>query len=238
MKIFLSLLRFSSYYNDDVWGRIFRFNKCVKSFKYISYSHSPYLKRRFQRIFNVNPNYYFNRIRRFSSIGLPRKVNIFGRLLHERCKLQYFYGKLAKREFKLKLASSKGKVGYARMDYLFARFECRLDILLFRASWCVETISPFQLVYHGFVSLNGRPSSSPFECAGVGQFVILAESVFNRYNIFRRLKIRRFVFSNTYFVVSEYLPVLMIFRNFRVAYINIFPTADKFRILRYSYLRK
>lgn len=235
MKKFTSLLRFASHYNDDVWGQIYRFNKSVKAFKYIAYSSSPYLKRRFQRTFNINSNYYFNRIRRFSPIGLPRKVNIFARLLYERVKLQYFYGKLAKREFKSKLAGSKGKVGYSRVDYLFARFECRLDLLLFRAGWFTETIRPFQYVYHGFVSLDGRRSSSPFECAGVIQFVTLAESVFDRRSLLRRIRTRRFTPPSSYIFVSEYLPFLLIHKNFKISNIRIFPNVNKFRILRYSY---
>jgi hypothetical protein len=235
MKKFTSLLRFSSHYNDDVWGQIYRFNKSVKAFKYIAYSSSPYLKRRFQRTFNVNSNYYFNRIRRFSPTGLPRKVNSFARLLYERVKLQYFYGKLSKREFKLKLADSKGKSAYSRVDYLFSRFECRLDLLLFRAGWFTETIQPFQYVYHGFVSLDGRPSSSPFECASTIQFVTLAESVFNKRNILRRIAMRRFVHPSSYIVVSEYLPLLVIEKSFTVSHIRILPSVNKFRILRYSY---
>jgi hypothetical protein len=235
MKRFKSLLRFSSHYNDDVWGQIHRFNKCVKAFKYIAYSSSPYSKRRFQRTFNVNPNYYFNRIRRFSPTGLPRKVNTFARRLYERVKLQYFYGKLAKREFKLKLINSKGKVAYSRVDYLFARFECRLDLLLFRAGWFTETIRPFQYVYHGFVSLNGRRSSSPFECADIIQFVTLAESVFDKRGILRRINIRRFTMPSSYIFVSEYLPLLVIHKNFKTNHIRIFPNVDRFRILRYSY---
>jgi hypothetical protein len=235
MKKFKSLLRFSSHYNDDVWGQIYRFNKSVKAFKYIAYSSSSYLKRRFQRTFNVNPNYYFNRIRRFSPVGLPRKVNIFARLLYERIKLQYFYGKLAKREFKLKLVNSKGKSAYSRVDYLFARFEYRLDLLLFRAGWFSETIQPFQYVYHGFVSLDGRLSSSPFERAGMFQFVTLAESVFNKRSVLRRISIRRFVHPSSYIVVSEYLPLLIIGKPFTVSHIRILPNVNKFRILRYSY---
>lgn len=236
MKRFSSLLRFASHYNDDVWGQIFRYNKSVKAFKYIAYSSSMRLKRRFQRVFNVNPNYYFNRVRRFSPVGIPRKVNIFGRILHERSKLQYFYGKLSKRQFKRKLWGSKGKTAYSRVDYLFARFECRLDLLLFRAGWFTETLTPFQFVYHGFVSLNGRKSSSPFERAEVGQFVTLSESVFNRRSILRRIRLRRFVFPSPHIFVSEYLPLLLIFKNFKVSYIKIFPNTNKFRILRYSYL--
>ena len=119
MKKFRSSLHVSSYYNDDIWGRIFRFNKCVKAFKYISFSSSVSIKRKFQRKFHINSDYYFKKVKPLSRFGFSNKVNSFGRRLSERHRLQYFYGKLTKKSFINFLRKSKGKTSYSRVDYVF-----------------------------------------------------------------------------------------------------------------------
>lgn len=249
MKHFKSIVNFSSKYNDDVWNRIFRFNKCVKAFKYISFSSSPALKRVYQKKFRIDSNYYYRRTKASSPLGMLNKVNPFGRRLWGRHKLQYFYGKLAKPKFRRLLSSTKGKVAYARVNYVFRKFEFRIDITLFRAGWFTETLTPFQLVFHGFASVNGRISKSPFELINFGYFVTLSDFVFNRRDILRRLclksgskpklkptlKPRKFVFPCNYMIVSEYLPALIIWRFFNISSIKIFPRINKFEILKYNY---
>lgn len=251
MKTFKSIVDFSSKYNDDVWNRIFRFNKCVKAFKYISYSASPALKRTFQKKFRIDSDYYYKRTKSSSPLGMLNKVNPFGRRLWGRHKLQYFYGKLTKSKFRRKLSSTKGKVAYARVNYVFEKFEFRVDISLFRAGWFTETLSPFQFVFHGFVSINGRVSKSPFELVKSGYFVTLSDFVFNRRDILRRLclksgsmpsanpklnpKPKKFVFPSNYMIVSEYIPAFIIWKFFNVSSIKVFPNINKFGILKYNY---
>ncbi len=238
MKKFTSLTRFSSYYNDDVWGRIYRLNKCVKAFKYISYSSSARLKRRYQRKFQINSNYYYKRTKAYSASGMLNKVNSFGRRLWGRHKLQYFYGKLTKYEFRNKLRATKGKTSYSRVGFLFNRFECRVDISLFRAGWFTETLMPFQLVFHGFISIDGRISKSPFEVLKVGELLSLSEFVYDRREIIRRINLQtaKFAFQSNYIVPSEYLPILIIWRPFRIANIKIFPNTSKYGVLRFNFL--
>lgn len=234
MRKFNSLLSFSSFYNDDVWGRIFRFNKCVKAFKYIAYSSSPKLKRRYQFKFHVNFNYYFKRTK--SPVSVRNPTNLFGSRLRARKKVQYFYGKLSKRQFRVLFFNTKGKSSYSRVNYLYQKFEFRIDILLFRSGWFIETIKPMQSVYHGFTSIDGFKVSNPFREVSVGQFVTLSNVMFNVRDIIRRINHESFVFPSPYIFVSEFIPVFILFRPFRLEDIKIYPNVDRFSILRYYYL--
>jgi len=235
MKKFRSSLHVSSYYNDDIWGRIFRFNKCVKAFKYISFSSSVFIKRKFQRKFHINSDYYFKKVKPLSRFGFSNKVNSFGRRLSERHRLQYFYGKLTKKSFINFLRKSKGKTSYSRVDYLFSRFEFRIDLCLFRAGWFTGTLAPFYSVYHGFASLDGRVSPSPFEIVDSFQFITLSKFVFQRREVLRRVCSSSFVFPVKYLFVSEYFPAMLVFDKFDVSCVKIRPNTDRFRILRYAY---
>jgi hypothetical protein len=209
MKNHYSSYKICRIVSDDLWSKIFRFNKNVRLFKQIGYnylySHNVKSPVRKTKSFHTIRFQYRDYSRRKKSI--QKFIN--------RKKFRFFYGYLNKRTFKLTYKKSKGAVSYSPISYFMGRYELRLHILFFRASFFTDTIVPYQLVTYGFMFVNGYQVSQNFCLTKIGVFASFSRAFFYPKRLKMRIKRKRYAFPPVNLMVSDYLPVFLPTKYFK-----------------------
>jgi hypothetical protein len=203
MLKFYSTYSISKKFSDDIWTKVFRFNKNVRIFKHLAISR--YFEKR--KRFPV-------RVKRFHELRfkLRRFKSNFAKRLVQRKKFRIFYGNLSERKFRVMFFNLKGKVGYPWFAFLFSKFEFKAQILTFRASYFRDTKTTFQLVKHGHLYRNGYRIYY-FQAAKLTDVVSFPLHFFNYFEMYKLIRKRRFIFPTKYFVPSYRLPFILILRT-------------------------
>lgn len=206
MKNYYSSYKISRIVSDDLWSKVFRFNKNVRLFKQMGFS---YYLRGNKRL----PMYVkdFRIIRSHYRDYSKRKTSI--RRFMDRKKFRFFYGYLNNRTFKLAFLKSKGKISYSAESYFMDRFELMPHILLFRTSFFIDSIISFQIVLHNFVFFNGNSISNRSTRKPLGGFFSFSKFFYFPLQIEKCIKNKVYIFPAHSILVSEFLPIFM-FRSY------------------------
>ena len=208
MKNYYSTYKISRIVSDDLWLKIFRFNKNVRLFRQMGinyyYQHRMRVPMRIREFHKVRLNYTDYSYKKRS---IKRFV--------DRKKFKFFYGFLNNRTFKLAYLKSKAPISYGASTYFMTRFELLFHILLFRASFFVDTVTTFQLVLHKFVFLNGYYVSTHTRMKGVGKFVTFSKVFYLPAQIKKQIRAKTYIFPPSNMLVSEFIPAFLFVKYYK-----------------------
>ncbi len=208
MKNYYSTYKISRLVSDDLWSKIFRFNKNVRLFKQMGVSY--YYSRNLRAPIKLKA---FHLIRSHYKDYSYRKK--FIKRFMDRKKFKFFYGYLNNRTFKLAYAKSKGPISYSPGTYFMARFELLFHIVLFRSSFFVDSVTSFQIVLHNFVFLNGYRVSVYSHCKNIGEFISFSKFFYFSAQIKERIKKKVYIFPPLSVLVSEFLPIFIFVKYYK-----------------------
>ena len=214
----------------DIWFKIFRFNKNVRIQKWLSINQY-YVRRERYPIRLKNFHKLRLRIKDYTKIKKEHKVYFIIKL-NELKKFKVFYGLSSNRKYRSIFFNIKGKVSYFQLNFFFNKVEFRPYILLFRVGQFSDTIVPLQIAKNNFVYKNNFKIKYQEVCK-VGDIVNIPVYFFNKYELMRKMKkpiissrrqrqqkIVNKLFSKFYnfnfFIISEFLPIFVIYKNFNV----------------------
>lgn len=210
MKNYYSSYKISRIVSDDLWSKVFRFNKNVRLFMQMGINY--YYKRKRRVPIQVKA---FHLVRSHYKDYSYRKK--FIRRFMDRKKLKFFYGYLNNRTFKLARdkAKTKGPISYGARSYFVGRFELLFHVLLFRASFFVDTITTYQLVLHNFAFRNGYSVSTVSHLDSVGEFATFPKFFYFKLQVKKRIKRKAYIFPPSSILISEFLPLFVFTRHYK-----------------------
>jgi|TARA_B110000093_G_C12955313_1_gene404674 small subunit ribosomal protein S4 len=89
-----------------------------------------------------------------------KKVSVYGKLLGVKQALKFFYCNMQEKAFKRVLKRS-AKSPLTTLDRFISFLEGRLDVVLFRSSFCSSLYKARQMINHGNVIVNGLKVKDP-----------------------------------------------------------------------------
>ena len=103
-----------------------------------------------------------------------KTVTEYGRQLREKQALRAIYG-IRERQLQKYFEEARSRRGVTA-DALVARLESRLDTVVHRLGFSLSQPHARQLVYHGFITVNGRPVNVPSYEVGIGDSIGIKEA--------------------------------------------------------------
>ena len=141
--------------------------------------------------------YYKKETTRNSNSQVRKKKSEYATQLHEKQKVKFVYGILAKqfRGYYEKAVRMPGKAG----DNLLIQLESRLDNIVFRLGFAATRREARQLVNHGHFTVNGKKVNIPSYQVKPGMVITLKESS----RSIERFKLN--LEANAYHVIPKWL---------------------------------
>jgi len=216
-----SAYQISAKYGLDIWGKVFRFNKNVKLFKYLYYTKKYRLLGGKTYSYKVYIKPDLNALRRGSykrskvaSFRVPRRFNNNRFVAYRKRKIALeFFGRLSHKTFyglydRIKVHGNST----SWLDYLFQVLELRPGMVFFRVGFYVDNLVSMGLQRHGHYSKNGFPVRSGFNYCHVGDFVIMPYAMWPIETVVRSIFRRNFRVCD-YLLFSFFVPVVVVLRR-------------------------